>query len=150
MSVLGCRLNRSTQHPRNAYQTLAESPSRFPAASDAKAPVSRPQFCQRVLSALTDQASLQLCNRGHLCEKEFPHRPGGTLGRSQNTRSTSLATSERSRSTLRVSRSSFPKTSFAPTAFAWERAAASLGRSDFLPLSVSTYSAATVHRPPLR
>jgi len=74
MSVLGCRLNRSTQHPRNAYQTLAESPSRFPAASDAKAPVSRPQFCQRVLSALTDQASLQLCNRGHLCEEEFPHR----------------------------------------------------------------------------
>jgi hypothetical protein len=74
MSVLGRRLNRSTQHPRNAYQTLAESPSRFLAANDAKAPVSRPQFCQRVLSALTDQASLQLCNRGHLCEEEFPHR----------------------------------------------------------------------------
>jgi hypothetical protein len=35
-------------------------------------------------------------------------------------RSTSLATSERSRSTLRVTRSSFAKPSFAPMAFAWE------------------------------
>ena len=32
--------------------------------------------------------------------RNFPIGPGGTLGRSQNTRSTSLATSERSRSTL--------------------------------------------------
>src|SRR5215472_13810151 len=38
--------------------------------------------------------------------RNLPIGPGGTLGRSQKTKSTSLATRERSRSTLRVRRSS--------------------------------------------
>ena len=82
--------------------------------------------------------------------RKRPIGPGGTLGRSQKTKSTPEFTSDRRRSTLRVRRSSFAKTILAPIALAWERAAASLGRSDFLPLSVSTYSATSVQRPPLR
>ena len=144
------RLNRSTQHPRNAYQTLANrlQDSRLPAMPKLRflGRSSASAFLVRSpIRPASSSATEAICVR-----RNFPIGPGGTLGRSQNTRSTSLATSERSRSTLRVSRSSFAKTNFAPIAFAWERAAASLGRSDFLPLSVSTYSAATVHRPPLR
>jgi len=44
--------------------------------------------------------------------------PRGTLGRSQNTGSTPLATSNLKRSTLRVSLSTFAKDNLAPTAFA--------------------------------
>ena len=29
--------------------------------------------CQRLFGALTDQVSFQFCNRGYLCEEEFPH-----------------------------------------------------------------------------
>jgi hypothetical protein len=40
----GCQLNRSTQHLRSAYQTLAKSLSGSSAGSDAKAPLSRTQW----------------------------------------------------------------------------------------------------------
>lgn len=55
--------------------------------------------------------------------------PGGTLGRPQNTRSTLTAARALSRSTSRVNRSSFAKTSLAPETLACAKAAVSLGRS---------------------
>jgi hypothetical protein len=41
---MSCQLNRSTQHLRSAYQTLAKSLSGSSAGSDAKAPLSRTQW----------------------------------------------------------------------------------------------------------
>jgi len=65
--------------------------------------------------------------------RNFPIGPGGTLGRSQNTRSTSLATSERSRSTLRVSRSSFAKTRLCANSLCMGKGCGELGPIRFSP-----------------
>src|SRR6516225_11375639 len=123
----------------------------------ARAPLGLPNFTPRafaaaraalvrsLISPASNSATEAIC-----VSRKRPIAPGGTWGRSQNTRSTSLATSERKRSTLRVSRSSLAKTTVAPRAFAWASALTSLGLSLRLPLSASTYSAASVHRPPFR
>jgi hypothetical protein len=68
--------------------------------------------------------------------------PGGTLGRSQNTTSTPLATSDLNRSTFRVSLSSFANTRLARYGFRMGECRCQLGPvAGRLPLSVSTYSA---------
>jgi hypothetical protein len=123
----------------------------------ARAPLGLPSFTPRAFGAAiallvrspikpaSNSATAAIC-----VSRSRPIGPAGTLGRSQKTRSTSLATRDRSRSTLRVRRSNFANTSLALMVLACARAAASLGRSDRRPLSVLTYSAATVQRPPFR
>jgi len=101
-------------------------------SSNRVSPISKAAKSFNTQNALTDQACFQLSNRGHLREQEAPIGPGGTLGRSQKTKSLPEATRDRRRSTLRVSRSSLAKTSLAPIAFAWESAAASFGLSEQL------------------
>ena len=142
---------------RAAFSLILATASAFPVCLplNARAPFGLPSFTprdfggQRFLGALADQDRLQLRHGGHLREQKLPHRPRRDA-REVAEHQINLTGHKRPQEVHVAGKSNFANTSLAPITLACEGAAASLGRSDFRPLSVSTYSDTSVHRPPLR
>ena len=86
---------------------------RMPYTSDAALAAAKAAFVRSLIRPASSSATEAIC-----VSRKRPIAPVGTCGRSQKTRSTSLATSERRRSTLRVRRSSLANTNVAPVALA--------------------------------